>query len=303
MLLDELVAQFRFKRVLKSDPSTKLLAILGSIGESHAIIQLEKSAFNIQSDTDLNINSLIDELKLIQNNDIYFWSLANLLQDVNSTPGAKLNLIYPATDTHIKKYAHQQYHVVRETPEIYEKVVKPYIETQKGDRIQWVHNILFHGKESESALYHDKDPLNGFVLLPDMKWDRISMDALYLMAIVQRTDISCLRDLDSTHIEFLKDLQARILKIASEKYEVPEDEFRVFIHYQPSYYHFHVHVVRVSHPGLGDGINAGKAVLLDDVIENLGLVPDYYKRRTLTYVLGENHKLWDLLQTYRQACK
>ena len=59
---------------------------------------------------------------------------------------------------------------------------------------------------------------------------------------------------------------------------------------------FHVHLVRLSHPGLGDGLNAGKAMLLDDVIENLKLVPDYYKKRTLTYVLGENHKLWKGMQ-------
>lgn len=295
MLLQELIHKFQYQETLKSDPQTKSLVLLGTIDNESAIVLLEKSAFSLESDTDISLEKIIQDLKLIQNNDIYFWSLATLSQSIDQTPAAKVNLIYPATETHIKKYALQKLHVVRETPEIYKEVVAPFIETQKGDRIQWVHNILFHGKESESVLYHDKDPQNGFVLLPDMKWDRISMDALYLMAIVQRTDISSVRDLNSSHIDFLKSLQVRVKRLANETYGVAEDELRVFIHYQPSYYHFHIHVVRVTHPGLGDGINAGRAILLDDVIENIQLVSDYYQQRTLTYVLGENHKLWDAL--------
>lgn len=295
MLLQELIHKFQFQETLKSDPQTKSLVLLGIIDNESAIVLLEKSAFSLEPDADVSLEKIIQDLKLIQNNDIYFWSLATLSQNIDHTPAAKVNLIYPATETHIKKYSLQKLHVVRETPEIYKEVVAPFIETQKGDRIQWVHNILFHGKESESVLYHDKDPQNGFVLLPDMKWDRISMDALYLMAIVQRTDISSVRDLNSSHIDFLKSLQERVKKLANETYGVAEDELRVFIHYQPSYYHFHIHVVRVTHPGLGDGINAGRAILLDDVIENIQLVSDYYQQRTLTYVLGENHKLWDSL--------
>ncbi|PSK39093.1 hypothetical protein C7M61_002406 [Candidozyma pseudohaemuli] len=295
MLLQELIHKFQFQETLKSDPQTKSLVLLGRIDNESAIVLLEKSAFSLESDADVSLEKIIQDLKLIQNNDIYFWSLATLSQNIDQTPAAKVNLIYPATETHIKKYSLQKLHVVRETPEIFKEVVAPFIETQKGDRIQWVHNILFHGKESESVLYHDKDPQNGFVLLPDMKWDRISMDALYLMAIVQRTDISSVRDLNSSHTDFLKSLQERVKKLANETYGVAEDELRVFIHYQPSYYHFHIHVVRVTHPGLGDGINAGRAILLDDVIENIQLVSDYYQQRTLTYVLGENHKLWDAL--------
>ncbi|QRG37872.1 hypothetical protein FDK38_002259 [Candidozyma auris] len=294
MSIKELVSSFQFQKILKSDPQTKTLAVLGSIDGKDAIVSFEKSSFNVTHEID--INKLIETLELIQNNDIYYWSSANLAQDIKQCPGAKVNLIYPATETHILKFSTQKYHVVKETPELYEKVVAPFIETQKGERIQWVHNILFHGQESESVIYHDRDPVKGFVLLPDMKWDRISMDALYLMAIVQRTDISSVRDLNSTHIEFLENLKDRAKRVGSEKYNVPEDELRIFIHYQPSYYHFHVHLVRLSHPGLGDGLNAGKAMLLDDVIENLKLVPDYYKKRTLTYVLGENHKLWKAMQ-------
>lgn len=293
MLIDNLIAKFQSQRVLKSDPQTKSLAILGTIEGKDAIISLEKSPFSV--DDDFNVADAVESIRLIQNNDIYYWSLANLVQHLDNTPGAKVNVIYPATETHIRKYGTQKQHYVTETAKIYEDKVKPYIETQKGDRIQWVYNILFHGKESETFIHHNEDPTDGFVLLPDMKWDRISMEALYLIAIVKRKDIASVRDLTGDHVEFLEKLNSSVKALASEKFPIASDALRVFIHYQPSYYHFHVHVVSLSHPGLGDGINVGKAMLLDDVIENLKFAPDYYQKRTLHYVIGENHGLWSAL--------
>lgn len=299
MLLDQIIAEFKLERVLKSDPVLKSIAILGKVKDEWAIVSIEKSMFDMEKSAALDLQQFIEKIKLTQNNDVYYWSLANLAQDINDNPAAKVNVIYPATETHINKYSSQRYHYVKETPELYEKAVKPYVETQRGDRIQWVYNILYHGKESETFIHHDEDPQNGFVLLPDMKWDRRSMDALYVMAIVKRGDISSIRDLKAEHIPFLESLQQRIKTVTSQTYGIDEDELRAFVHYQPSYYHFHIHLVRLTHPGLGDGINVGKAILLDDVIENLKLVPDYYQRRTMCYVLGENHKLWGELQKFK----
>lgn len=84
------------------------------------------------------------------------------------TSHVKANIIYPATETHIKKYGKQNKRMVRETPELYRNVVVPYIETMKGSRIQWVYNILHHGAEADRVIYRDDDAVNGFVLLPDM---------------------------------------------------------------------------------------------------------------------------------------
>lgn len=295
MQIQQLIADFEITRILKIDPQTKSLAVLGKIQGQDAIIHLEKTSF-AWPEHQVDVAKAIEKIRLIESNDIYFWSLANLRQSLQTTPGAKVNVIFPATETHINKYAFQKLHYITETKELYEKTVKPYIETQKGDRIQWVHNILFHGKEADTFIHHDEDPIDGFVLLPDMKWDRISVDALYLIAIVKRMDIASVRDLNGSHLPFLEKLLETVKTIASSKYPVDRDGLRVFIHYQPSYYHFHVHVVNVAHPGLGDGINVGKAILMDDVIENLKLAPDYYQKRTLFYVLGENHGLWKALQ-------
>jgi m7GpppX diphosphatase len=77
-------------------------------------------------------------------------------------PDVKINAIYPATDVHIRKvvpprsmittrtgvlnnspfrllvqYSNQQVHIVRETPALYERIVKPYIDAFPASRTQW----------------------------------------------------------------------------------------------------------------------------------------------------------------------
>ena len=50
----------------------------------------------------------------------------------------------------------------------------------------------------------------------------------------------------------------------SDKYGVPGQELRLWCHYQPSYYHLHVHCAHVKWDG--SGLQVGKAILLDDII-------------------------------------
>ncbi|KAK6458436.1 trehalase-associated protein [Scheffersomyces xylosifermentans] len=296
--IGELIKQFQLTRILKGDPQTKSIALLGTINQENAIVSLEKSHF-ITDELNFQLEQLIEEIVTINHNDIYYWSNATLTQNLTKLPSAKVNLIYPATETHIKKYDEQKTHYVVETPEMYNKYVVPYIEGMKGDRIKWVYNILFEGKESETFVHHDTDPESGFVLLPDMKWDTINMESLYLCAIVNRKDISSVRDLNESHLPFLINLEKVIRAVTTQKFPVNSDELRIFIHYQPSYYHFHLHIVNIRHPGLGDGIAVGKAILLEDVIENIKLVGDYYQRRKIGYILGENHGLWNT-EGYRE---
>ncbi|CCH41905.1 hypothetical protein BN7_1444 [Wickerhamomyces ciferrii] len=298
MSLDTLIPKFQFKRVLVSNPQTKSTALLGQIDSKDAIITLEKTNFLLDDGTSTDnipcINT-IEQIATTTQNDIYHWGLCTLKQDLETNPTSKLNLIWPATEVHIKKYTQQQYHLIEETPEVYNNYVVPYIKTMTGDRLKWVGNILHEGAEAEKIVYNDLDKEKGFVLLPDMKWDGLSLDALYLVAIVYREDIKSLRDLNPSHKEWLQDLNLKIRKVVASSYngQVLPDELRLFIHYQPSYYHFHIHVVNILHPGLGDGIAAGKAILLEDVIEQLNyLGPKGFSNKTISYVIGENHPLW-----------
>ena len=311
----QLIERFKFTRILDSNPQSKILSLLGTIDSQDAIITLEKTHFTINEpetvddetlDTlggvangrPLNINE-IEQLREITCNDIYYWGLTVLKQDLENNPTAKLNLIWPATPVHIKKYEQQNFHLIKETPEIYSRIVEPYIEEMcQNGRLKWVHNILYEGAEADRVVYKDYDCENkekGFVILPDMKWDGINMDSLYLVAIVYRDDIRSLRDLRPKHQSWLKDILKQIKSVVPScyNYMIRPDELRIFIHYQPSYYHFHIHIVNVKHQGLGNGISTGKAILLEDIIESLNyLGPEGFGCRTLNYVIGENHDLW-----------
>lgn len=292
----ELLHSFTTKDILKVDTQTKTIVLLGTIEGQYAVVTLEKTSFGDSANSEPPLlGQLLTESKVINQNDVYYWSLGLLRQDLESNAAAKVNLIYPATNKHILKYLDQKQHMIRETLQVYRQKVAPFIETQKGDRIQWVYNIIFKDKEAEAFVHNDTDPRNGFVLLPDMKWDQQTMSALYLVAIVRRTDISSMRCLNGSHIEYLESIIAKITDATCSHHPIGRDELRIFVHYQPSYYHFHIHVVNVAHPGLGGGFNVGKAFLLDDIIDNLKIDPDYYQKKTLTYHLGELHPLWAIL--------
>ncbi len=50
---------------------------------------------------------------------------------------------------------------VVETPELYERVVRPYIESLPASRIEWVYNILNKTAEAERLIFEDPDPVTG----------------------------------------------------------------------------------------------------------------------------------------------
>ncbi|GME93210.1 unnamed protein product [Ambrosiozyma monospora] len=304
--LSDLIPKFKFEKLLNSDSQLKVIAILGTIEGQHAILSLEKTHFNY---TQQQLENLpITEIETLVNNDVYYWGMNLLKQDLQTAPSSKVNLIYPATETHIRKFNKPKMHIIKETPEAYETIVKPYISTMKGDRIKWVKNILFHGAEADRVVCKNDD----FVLLPDMKWDGKSLESLYLCAIVFRDDISSVRDLNESHVDYLerilKEIRQEVPKYYSKKLtsddgdgdgevqqQITADSLRIYIHYQPSYYHFHIHVVNANYNGLGESIIAGKAILLDEVIDNLKLLSKGgYSKKTMHYSLNESHALWEL---------
>ena len=65
---------------------------------------------------------------------------------------------------------------------------------------------------------------------------------------------------------------------------------RVYLHYQPSYYHLHVHFtnLRLDSP---PGSDVLRAHLLDDVIENIQGDPEFYQKTTISYVLRDGDEL------------
>ncbi|BDA50605.1 m7GpppX diphosphatase [Coccomyxa sp. Obi] len=284
---------FRLTRILNSDDKTKAIDVLGRFEgkEGEAVVSLRRRAFDegslpsiLSSDTQMTIQF---------QNDVYAKYTGT---PAPSDSQINIDIIHPATEKHISKFTAQQYLLVKETPGTYETVTLPYIESIPSSRIQWVFNILGKKAEVERLIFEDDDLTTGFVLHPDMKWDQKHVEGLYCIAIVHRRDVRSLRDLRQEHLPLLRNMRRKGVQALVERYGIREDELRVYIHYQPSYYHLHVHFLHVSHDA-GAGMAVGKAHLLNDIIDNIEIMPDYYARRTLTYVLGERDPL---LQAFRK---
>jgi m7GpppX diphosphatase len=245
------------------------------------------------------------------NNDIYAWFLASSgtsasaassseADNSNSFADLKLNLIWPCTEQHVKKYSKQGVRLVTETPDIYRDHVRTFMATKRdAGRLNWVYNIIEGTKEADDIIYrtpYGKDPIEGFLLSPDLNWDRRTIEALHLLAIVERRDIWSLRDLRKKHVNWLRHMQAKIIEGTIGAYEGLEaDQLKLYVHYQPTYYHLHIHVVHVALEA-GNTQATGKAIGLESIIETLiCMAGDEEKGMdsvALSYTLGEASELW-----------
>ncbi|KIJ30508.1 hypothetical protein M422DRAFT_76664 [Sphaerobolus stellatus SS14] len=241
------------------------------------------------------VQDLLETIEPIEANDIYHWLFGRIDRKVG-IPDVKINMIFPATEVHIRKYSRQRLIMVTETPELYKSIVQPYIAAFPRSRFEWVYNILSHKVESHKILYEDPSPDTGFIILPDMKWDLKTVATLYLLAIAHAPSIATLRDLKRHHIPMLRSIRREVSRVVHEKWGINgAQSLRFYIHYQPSYYHFHVHVVNCNFIGF-KGIAAGQAYILEDIISLLELSPPdgptLLEKITLTYQLGEHHGLY-----------
>ncbi|KAH8359975.1 hypothetical protein KR093_009847 [Drosophila rubida] len=293
--------KFRLKRILNNNSKAKSITLLGTfpdLSESDAaIVVFEKNAYRESdvateekdSESDLKPSYFSSELKVRTDfvNNIYasFQCVPN-----PELCAVKSTVIYPATDKHIEKYSICQKYLINETPDLYETITLPYI-TSSQFSLDWVYNILEHKQEKERIVFEDNDPETGFILVPDLKWDGRNVENLYLLGIVRNRDIKSLRDLNGSHLPLLRNLRQSAKQAIVERYGLNPNQLRMYFHYQPSFYHLHVHINPIRNDA--PGIWCEKSHMLDTVINNLELVSDYYQRATLPFVLYEGNKLLD----------
>ncbi|ROT42157.1 scavenger mRNA decapping enzyme [Sodiomyces alkalinus F11] len=318
---EALIPRFKFERLLNQDQAGRRSALLGSIDSKPALIVLERAPFPTDTAYLGAVPASLARLRNLGANDVYFWFLgrSNGLPDpttptpttATATAAAnndffadlKINLIYPCTETHIKKYSKQPVRLVTETPQIYRDHVRPYMQRKRAEgRLNWAYNIIEGRTEVEDVIF--RTPLGaagdeGFLLLPDLNWDRATLDALHLLALVERRDLWSLRDLRRRHVPWLHHMRARLVGATVARYPSLEpDQLKLYVHYQPTYYHFHVHIVHVQLEA-GATQATGKAIGLDGIIETLeamGMGGDDDEKgmdcMSLSYTLGEASELW-----------
>lgn len=213
------------------------MALLGSIRSEQAILLIERAAFDLRDD---QLRSLLTSLTAIENlqaNDIYHWYMASIHEGEQgeNRKDVKLTLIYPCTAQHIRKYAAQGARVVTETPEVYRNQVRGYmLSKREGGKLNWVYNIL-EGKQEADQVLHSQpsrgDQQDGFLLMPDLNWDRTTMGTMHLLALVERRDFCSIRDLQKKHVQWLKNLKDEILDATTAKFpSIDRDQLRLYFH-------------------------------------------------------------------------
>ncbi|KAI9171237.1 m7GpppX diphosphatase [Paramyrothecium foliicola] len=306
---EALVPKFQLGRILNQDQAGRRTAVYGTIDEQPALLILERAPF---PSSEAHVGRLPASLARLQNlgaNDIYHWYMARSggldgeeesNGDTSFVADLKINLIYPCTETHIKKYSKQGVRLVTETPEIYHDKIRPYMLNKREEgRLNWVFNIIEGKKEVEDVIYRTKlgeSGDEGFLLLPDLNWDRKTLDALHLLAIVERRDIWSLRDLKKKHIPWLEHMKQKLIDATVQTYpSFDRDQLKLYVHYQPTYYHFHIHIVHVALEA-GATQATGKAVGLESIIETLRVMSGDGEAGmdalSMSYTLGEASELW-----------
>ena len=250
-----LIYRFRIEKILNQGPVTwsqnlveirltffgidqggRRITLLGFVDGSKALLTAERAAFPSDEKTMRAFHGAIQDISNLGANDVYHWYLASSGSDAEAPPDLKLNLIYPCTDQHIRKYSPQPVRMVTETPRIYQQHVRAFMQNKRNEgRLNWVFNILEGRTEQEDVILRDpghrEQSDDGFIMLPDLNWDRKTLTSLHLLGLVERRDIWSLRDLKKKHVEWLKHMREKLLDAVVGLYKhLEKDMLKLYIH-------------------------------------------------------------------------
>jgi len=161
--------------------------------------------------------------------------------------------------------------------EKYEEYIN-FISKYDNNKDRWIYNIIDGITEQEEILHND----NLCIIIPNYTWDRKSKNELYLLGIVKDKEIRCIRSLDSSHIDILLYIKKVGLYIIESNYNIKEDKIKIFIHYPPSTYQLHIHFATLDNKNVNSSVEYSHD--LDNIIFNLSICNDYYKRIRLRYL-------------------
>lgn len=117
---------FQLERVLSVDTKTKSVAVSGRFEGHTAVIVAEKTPLLLTPTSRLFSGAA--ELECRFSNDIYGqYGVRTADTDLGSL---QITTVCPALDKHIEKYSNQSLFLVRETPEVYQSITKPFILSQ-----------------------------------------------------------------------------------------------------------------------------------------------------------------------------
>jgi m7GpppX diphosphatase len=190
----------------------------------------------------------------------------NLLNDYVTLIGGKKNVNKNSKKNKRETYIRPRY---LESYEDYKNNILPEGLTRNK---QWIYDIFDGKKEQDRILYQNND----FVLIPDLKWDRKDKWELRVVAFFKDQKLHSMRDLTADDIELLTKVKDISCKVINEKYQLDENQLKIFFHYRPTVWQLHVHFHCLFLKNTSSSIERAHSIY--SVIENLKLDTDYFKK-------------------------
>ena len=120
--------QFSLVTLLSEDPASKTVAVAGHFPRDPAltaVVVAEKTALSHEALS--RVFNSDTKFSVATSNSIYGQVAAECGGSVGDL---RLLTVYPATEGHLLKYSRQVRHVIHESPQVYERVTRPFIESQ-----------------------------------------------------------------------------------------------------------------------------------------------------------------------------
>ncbi|KAL7718913.1 Scavenger mRNA decapping enzyme [Entamoeba marina] len=283
--------------IINEFQDTKGVVIRKRDGDTNTIFFMVKQPFNLDESRQIlyQIENNPKDGLIMENDKFKKYTIEFPLK--NATTSYSVDLISPATQKDIQKYQTQKVEFFTETPILYKNVTLPFIKSMPQSEFQWIKNIINGVSEQENVLMNEDE----YISVLDMKWDRQRMDQVYGLVLVKDSSLYSVRSLNASHIPLLEKISKQTTEIIQEKFGVCGNELITFVHYVPSFWHFHVHFCSIHSP-LYDSQNVviGRAIILSDVIQNLRVKSDYYEKTSLRIRMNTLHPLYKQLKAYHE---
>jgi len=160
-----------------------------------------------------------------------------------------------------------------------------YVEQQTNmPRKQWIYDVIEGRREQDNVLVENAD----MVFLPDTHALNDGRTINWL-AIVKDRSLKSLRDLDGGHVAMLKRIRLICTEHILAHTPWKRHNIMAYIHYLPSVFQLHIHFCAPY--GSYTTLDVFKIHPLDNVISNLEIDHDFYKKASLSTVVVGNSEL------------
>jgi len=202
-----------------------------------------------------------------------------------------VEIVYPADPKDINKRRAEELHRKTESSEVYQNVTVPRLVEKAEQKDKWVVNIIEGKKEQEHVV--QELCCEQVLVVKDYKWqDESNVNNLYYLALFKDTTVRSLRDLRGKHLAALQRIRDEVLPGLANKFSVPAEQLLSYVHYHPTFWYFHVHIVNCKHD-MYTGEGSSNQLLtamdrfhkLDTLISLLEANGDFYKTATLPILL------------------